>query len=584
MGNIDRKLREFIHPLLWAIFSLVLITCSWASPPERVPEIRLCALPGTLRVPLTGPVEGTDAAEISCARNEVESFQVAVTAVNGRLGVVDAEITPLADTAGNVLPAECVELFSAVRVPIRIPDPQAPLQPGLWDDPLVPFTNPYTGEPVRGPKWGADGFTGERFRGKEFDLWQGHNRALWVDVRVPKETQPGVYSGTLRVWAKNAETAEIPVRVEVWDFVLPDGPSHENHFGGFERLANYYGLDSDSEEFHRLEDRYIDMLTAHRINPPLPKRLLPVPEPNGAVHFDGAIDEGISAFVAKHHVTNIEVPRAPFGNKTEEVLAKTKAFYSAWMNYLERKGWAERSYLYMFDEPNTAESYERVRQIGDFVHKAEPRLRRLVVEQPYLQGPDWGSLDDAIDIWCPLWGFITEASIRRALDGGDHLWTYTALAYTTPKYHPEYETVKDDRPPFWQIDFPPLSYRISTWLNRRYGATGLLYWSTCYWGDGKKNPWDNPTLGDHWNGEGMLFYPGSDVGIEGPIGCIRLKNLRDGMEDYEYFVLLEKLGGSAIVDELVRESVPTWGAWDQNPNRLMERRKRLAEAILQRQK
>ena len=52
----------------------------------------------------------------------------------------------------------------------------------------------------------------------------------------------------------------------------------------------------------------------------------------------------------------------------------------------------------------------------------------------------------------------------------------------------------------------------------------------------------------NYNGEGMLFYPGEDAGIDGPIASIRLKNLRDGMEDYEYFTLLEKAKGKEAVD------------------------------------
>ena len=96
----------------------------------------------------------------------------------------------------------------------------------------------------------------------------------------------------------------------------------------------------------------------------------------------------------RYHVTNIQVPR------TGE--DKAPAFYASWYAYLADKGWAERAYLYMKDEPNDAEAYEYVRRVGAKVKEAAPRLRRLVVEQPYTQNPDWGHLDGAIDIWCPL--------------------------------------------------------------------------------------------------------------------------------------------------------------------------------------
>ncbi|RPJ33551.1 MAG: DUF4091 domain-containing protein, partial [Planctomycetaceae bacterium] len=185
-----------------------------------------------------------------------------------------------------------------------------------------------------------------------------------------------------------------------------------------------------------------------------------------------------------------------------------------------------------------------------------------------------------IDIWCPLFAFLDESSIKGVQGHGDAVWSYTALCQGAPSYHPEYEKVRNDNPPYWQIDFRVLSYRIAPWLNRRYGVTGLLYWTTVCWTSPQRNPWDDPGFRVQFNGEGMLFYPGEDAGIEGPVASIRLKNLRDGMEDYEYFTLLEKRGGKAIVDEVVRSAVPTWGTWNQDPRQLLTLRERLAREIM----
>ena len=292
-------------------------------------------------------------------------------------------------------------------------------------------------------------------------------------------------------------------------------------------------------------------------------------------------------------MTNIEVPRAPFPDMLGENQSKAAAFYRSWYDYLERKGWEKGAYLYMFDEPLRPDDYEKIRRLGAFVGKVEPRLRRLVVEQPYPRHPNSGVLDGSLDIWCPLFGYIDEASIQRVKQAGDEVWTYTALVQSIPKFHPNYKSYKPDkppyhkavnvdRPPYWEIDFSLLSYRIAPWLSYRYGITGLLYWSTCYWGNSNRNPWDNPTHGDHWNGEGMLFYPGTEAGIDGPVASVRLKNLRDGMEDYEYFVLLKERGGEEVAEEIVKNAVPTWGSWDQDGNRLLEQRRRLAREIIRR--
>lgn len=551
----------------------------------RVPAeaaLQLTALPGTVRVAQDGAVAGSDAARIGCARGEYESFQVVVTALGGNAREIWAEVSELRNGSGAVLPANRVTVYREVYVPVRHSAPRAVLPPGLVPDPLVPFTNPYTGEPIPEPKWQGDRQAGPRFGASGFELWDGRQQPLWVDVWVPRDAAPGIYTGVFRVGAADGAAAELPVEVTVWDFELPEGPTHENHFGGFNRVAAYHGLKPDSDAFRAIEERYAQSMAEHRINPPLPGSLRPTVAEDGTAEFPEELDGRITAFVQRFHVTNLEIPRAPFGDAPGADREKALRYYRSWYAFLEKKGWAARSYLYMLDEPNTPEQYEQVRRLGALVQEAEPRIRRLVVEQPYVQDPAWGTLDEAIDIWCPLFGFVHEPSVRRVLDQGDAVWSYSALVQSAPPYHPEFEQVKGDNPPYWQMDFPLTAYRIAPWLNRRYAITGLLYWSTVYWGSPERNPWDDPGFRIRWNGDGALFYPGDDAGIEGPVASMRLKNLRDGMEDYEYFVLLESRGGKEVVEEVVRSAVPAWGSWDQDPNRLPDLRRRLAEEIMKR--
>ena len=555
------------------------LLCAGAAAGE--PVIHLSALPGAVRVRPTGDPQGSPVAKLSCARNESESFQIIITATGGNAERIETEMTALRSHSGDEIPLERIAIYREIFVPVRHSAPRATQPPGPYPDALAPFVNPYTGEAIRASQWRDGKRTGARFGGTGFDLWEDHHQPLWIDVHVPGDARPGVYTGTVRVWGRNAEPATVAVELTVWDFVLPDGPTHENHFGHFSYMARYHGLDGNSEEYRQLEDRYMEMMAAHRINPPLPARLRPNVGDDGDIQIADDLDRQLEAFVDRYRVTNIDIPRAPFRDPLNADRAKAIRFYRSWYAYLDTKGWAERSYLYMLDEPNDAEAYERVRQLGALVHDAEPRIRRLVVEQPYTQDPDWGVLNQAIDIWCPLFGFVHEPSIKRVQAAGDEVWSYTALVQRAPQYHPGYESVKNDHPPYWQMDFPVLSYRIAPWLNRRYGITGLLYWTTVCWTYPERNPWDDPGFRIRWNGEGQLFYPGDEAGIDGPISTIRLKNLRDGMEDYEYFAILDRLGKKGVAESIVAEAVPTWGTWVQDPERLLELRRRLAEAIIQ---
>lgn len=559
---------------IWVLLTLLVSRAGTADT-----SIALSACLPTERVMQKGDFAGAAAVELGAARGEYESAQVVVTAAGGKIEHVTAALTPRAGAAQD-LPSDWVTQYRVAYVPLRYSAPRATCAPGLIPDPLIPFADPYTGAPVNEPQWAGDKRNGPRFGAQGFEVWPEHHQPIWLDVHVPPDAAAGVYEAALRVTAGNATPAEIPVRLEVWDFALPDGPTHETSFGGFSRAAAGHHLTPDSGAWRSIEERYIEMLAAHRISPMLPTWLQPKPGPDGAVQFDDALDGRFTEFVVRYHVTNIDVPRAPFSDVFGADHDKALAFYRSWYAYLEKKGWAARAYLYMLDEPNDAEAYEEVRRLGALVREAAPGLRRLVVEQPYTQDPAWGVLDGAVDIWCPLFGFIDENSVQRVRAAGNTVWSYTALVQKAPAYHPQYNAVKGDDPPYWQLDFPATAYRIAPWLNFRYGITGLLYWSTVYWGSPDRDPWDDPGFRVRWNNDGALFCPGYDAGVEGPIASIRLKNLRDGLEDYEYFVLLEQRGGGQVAGEIARAAVPTWGSWIQDGNRLVELRRQLASEII----
>ena len=53
----------------------------------------------------------------------------------------------------------------------------------------------------------------------------------------------------------------------------------------------------------------------------------------------------------------------------------------------------------------------------------------------------------------------------------------------------------------------------------------------------------------------MLIYPGFKVALDylDPVGSLRLECVRDGIEDFEYFTILEELIGKEKVDMIINE-------------------------------
>ena len=573
---------------------IILSSFEYASATEK---IILTALNSMERVSQNQKVDGASTVKISSARNEVESFQVVISAPQENINVTKVEISDLVSPEGSKIEKENVKLFREEYVRVRLSSPRAELPPGLYPDPLVPFINPVTNKPIEPlnsyrKRWGEPVKTsGYDMYAVPFEVFKGQNQAIWVDVHIPKEVPAGTYSGELTVQATARISEQIPVIVTVWDFTLPDGPTHKNHFGSFGNVARYFNIERNSERFKQIEMRYCLAMTEHRINPPIPHYMLPEVNSDGSLNIVPDRHKALKEFITRFHVTDFEIPRARFVRLPSSTLKpdyktispanreKAQRYYKEFYKYLKDNGWEKRAYVYMLDEPNLRENYEQVLVLGGLVHEAVPQLKCLVVEQTYLQDPSWPDIDPTVDIWCPLWSFIDRKTVSDKIAHGDEVWSYTALVQRSPRYHPQYQSVKDYDPPYWHIDRPLTAYRVPTWINYQYGIAGLLYWSTV---TTVIEPWLNPAFAHprHYNGGGFLFYPGVPCGIDGPVASMRVKNLRDGMEDYEYLAILEKLAGQKVVKEIVDTIAPNWWNFSKDPDEFLAAREKIAQQIL----
>jgi len=582
-------------------FFLILSSSTHSSAVHRTPDggekMILTALNSMERIGQNQKTYGAATVKIKSARNEVESFQVVVAAPKENINIVKVEISDLIGQDGSKIGKGNIRLFREEYVRVRMSTSRAELPPGLYPDPLVPFINPITGKPIEPltrsrKRWGEPVTTsGYDMYAVPFEVFKGQNQAIWVDVYVPKNVPAGIYSGEFRVLAKGGISEQIPVTITVWDFTLPDGPTHRNHFGGFSNIRRYFNIERNSDRFKQIEMRYCQAMAEHRINPPIPHHLLPQVNDDGSLKIIPERHKALKEFITKLHVTDFEIPRASFARlpgstlrpdyKTISGANRTKArrYYKDYYKYLKDNGWEKRAYLYMLDEPNLRGNYEQVLVLGRLAHEAVPQLKCLVVEQTYLQDPSWPDIDPAVDIWCPLWSFIDRKTINDKIAHGDEVWSYTALVQRAPRYHPQYQSIKDFDPPYWHIDRPLTVYRVPTWINYQYDITGLLYWSTV---TVVLEPWSNPAFAHprHYNGGGFLFYPGVPCGIDGPINSMRMKNLRDGMEDYEYFVILEKLADKKTVKKIVDTIASNWWNFSKEPGKFLAAREKLVEQIL----
>jgi len=486
---------------------------------------------------------GTKSAEIAAARNEYEPLRVIVHAGARALANVRVEASGLTGPAGRI-EAQNVALFREHSIHVFRPSHRSQAPIGWYPDALIPI---------------AGGDPAAKYPPLAASVEAGTNQGFWADVYVPRETAPGEYSGTITVTADGAPLGSVRVKLRVQPFTLPDQIAMRSNFGGLGRgLARHLGMDAGSQEFAAVEDQYIDTLLDHRAIPSSLGNIWPEWTPEGGID-DSRSGERLRAMVQDRHVNSLAVP---FSYRSEP--EKCRAYLRDLAAYLRNKDWLDLAYIYLEDEPNDAEQYETVRQQGALIR--ESGIQRMCTEQTVTSNPEWGTLYGAVDIWCPLWCLYDEKTARERQAQGEEIWTYTALCQGK------------GTAPFWQIDFSPVQFRAPFWTSWRYGVKGFLYWSSIYWGQGQ-DPWTTPHFRNQYWGEGMLLYPGKDAGLHGPAPSIRLKLIREALEDFEYMTLAAKQGNKPHVDEIVEGLARSFDDWSHSPEAYMAARVKLAALI-----
>ncbi len=444
----------------------------------------------------------TTSVRLTMARNEVESFQIALH--DPQLAVTaTVQPTPLVHENGrDVIPASQISIREVRYVKTKQPDyPVARV--GWWPDPLVETT--------------------------VISMPAGEVQPVWVEVRTTPETAPGRYRGFIRVSPTNLHSKGLVVDLDVTvrQFALPVTGRLQTAFDLYPaRLRQgYEQFRPDAyarwqEHLGVLEHRYFLSLLEHRMSPLWNTDL------NNDGHFEERIaaylDRGLTAFGIGTHGGSFD--NDWFADPS--ALDRQVAPYRGMAERLERRQLLSRAFVYTYDEPAIGDP--QVAQVAAAIHRAHPKLRNLValgeLRDPAAQ-PEWWK---DLDIVCVRNTAAVTAHLEVLRGWGKEIWLYASGPSRS------YPTLV--------LDYPAMAARILPWMCWKANATGFLYWCVNYW---MKDPWTDPA-NTPWgqNANGSLFYPGDD----GPVASIRLAALRDGMEDYEYLALLSALVGRAKDD------------------------------------
>lgn len=496
------------------------------------------------------------AATLKAARNEYESFQVIIRAPVGQ-GLSNVNVTA-SDLAGpGLINKSNIALYREHYIQVTTPSPDSPYSPGWWPDALIPFVHPETGQSL----------SGGRFPAAPFPVSAGQNQPVWVEVFIPEGTPAGTYQGQLTVTANGYEPTVVPLTVTVRNFTLPARSSLRSTFGDIRDLTRFHGVSEGTPEYNEVEQRYATALVKHRVA--LYNTAASTPD----IAEDGSVDTTRSDAAMRFYMDTLganswQIPfrkfvpfTDPLGVDRPRALRYLRSLY----DYLAVNGWADRAYTFSVDEPGSAQEYQAVRDFASLVHEANPNLKFLLTEPPTPQDPLWGDLYGNVDIWVPGFGSYDSVSAQTRQTLGEEVWSYAAgwQCADCPK---------------WLLDYPAINHRIPLWINWTSHITGLFYWTTTYW---PNDPWVDPKTYGSYNGDGSLLYPGDAVGYQGPVTSLRLKAIRDGMEDYEYLKLLADLGDKASANTIAQPIASSFTSWSQNSEDLYAAREQLAQRIIE---
>ncbi len=441
------------------------------------------------------------------AKNEYESFQLVLE--NTRDEDVDVKfvISDLSFDSGNIIKSSNIKVYSVEYIDVT----RFSRDTGKWPDPLIEITD------------------------NRIHLDKKSRFVLWVTVYVPEYAKKGTYIASIIVESDGKILKDIEVKLNVWNFSLPDTPALRTAFAlwpGF--IAKRYNMALDTKDLKDMVEVYWENMLEHRVSN-LNYVYPSIEKVDGNAEMDFAdFDEKMEYYVRgginSFNIFWSGIPYTYGDQKPSELPADSgkylfiKQVLQVTERHLKEKGWLSKGYIYLADEPDV-KYFSVLKKTLSEINDLAPEIKRLVTIGYATAKPDnknkYGYMDLSgyVDVWVVHTDRIDQQFLEERRQKGDEVWWYVTCGTRRPYAN------------FWAIDYSMAENRILFWQMFKSGAQGTLYWCINYW---EKDIWKDPVSYADCNGEGSLIYWGKS----GPVNSIRWEIIRDGIEDYDYLFIL----------------------------------------------
>lgn len=374
---------------------------------------------------------------------------------------------------------------------------------------------------------------------------QGRDLGLvWCEIKVPAEAAAGDYTGTITVTPANAAPMQLTVNLHVWAFELPVRVPMP---------MLVWTRKSSGEEFLKTAE----LLLAHHVDPISVGRTMDPTVLDPALSF--CLERGLMFF---------QTPDATDFDA-----------FRPYYDHLKEKAWLDKALLYgAHDEPIRQQFEDIVVPQTQRVRAAFPGLRTFLASE-YYKGMDRGTDVILFDLSTNFQEWIEAGRPGRI----EPWWYFCGIPIGA-----ELRRCLADAPQML-LDRDAIEHRVVYWMAHHYGVRGMFTYGGDLW------PKDNeawpkqpfrlnekmtyPYAG-RFNGDGFIVYPG-------PRPSIRLKNIRDGAEDYWYLSALSQLAqiprtkqaAQALQDRIMPDVFVDTHYFNHRPEALLDCRLKIGEFL-----
>lgn len=494
--------------------------------------------------------------KISVFKNEKASFQI--------LYQFSGEInhTPLGTLELKTEISDIISVNQVVSVPCNMPvnpakvdDYYLKTEPGLYPDLIMPI----------------------HYNGR-INFSATHLSALWVDIEVPEDYKAGNYTVIFAVFDGEGNLlGEASIEIEICSVVLPTYDFHHTEWLHCDCIAEHYNLEINSDKYFKAVENYVENAVNHCINtimmpvitPSLDiyeggerkcTQLIKIIKNGNKYDFDFSLVDRFVEICDRVGVKHLEIP--PFFSQWG---AKYAPVIFAFEDGVEKRifGWDTPSGSPLYQDflsqflPSLLDYLKKKNRIDDcFFHISdEPELKDLdtykkatQIVRKHLNG--YTILDACWNVELFKENILSTPAVSVGVvdefvdAGAKDFWVYYCGAHyteVTNRY----------------MSQPSARTRIIGVQMYKYDVKGFLHWGYNFYHNRWSNDVINPfldTSGEYFmpSGDPFLVYPGENYA---PYNSIRIKQLRDAMQDIYILKLCEKLCGRDYVLKLIDEGL-----------------------------